>query len=139
DTRQHRKEVADILASVKYQLLHTNWRDMRGTPFEDFLGRVFESLGYRVQFTKASGDQGADLLLTGKGIRAAIQTKGYKDRVGNHAVQEIVAAMAFYQCTSCAVITNSQFTSGAIDLAQANGCRLIDGSQIPDLIEGRIY
>jgi restriction system protein len=137
--RQRREELAALLASVKYQLIHTDWRALRGVDFEQFLSHVFEMLGYHVQLTKASGDQGADLLVTGKGARIAVQAKGYADSVGNGAVQEVGAAMAIYQCTSCAVITNSRFTRLARQLAQANGCRLIDGAQIPGLIEGRIY
>ena len=50
-----------------------------------------------------------------------------------------VAGMTFYGCDSCVVITNSRFTITAIRLAQANGCRLIDGAQIPDLILGREF
>jgi hypothetical protein len=137
--RRRRDEVAALLASVKYQLIHTDWRSMRGDSFELFLSRVFEFLGYRVQLTKASGDQGADLLVSGKGRKIAVQAKGYADSVGNHAVMEVTASMAFYGCDSCVVITNSHFTRTAIQLAQANDCRLIDGAQIPGLILGHIY
>ena len=100
---------------------------------------MFESLGYQTQVTKASGDQGADLLVIGKGRKIAVQAKGYADGVGNHAVMEVVAGMNFYQCNSCLVVTNSYFTQAAISLAVANGCRLVDGAQIIELIEGRIY
>jgi restriction system protein len=137
--RKRRQGLAALLASVKYELFHTDWRALRGPAFECFLSRVFEALGYHVQLTKKTGDQGADLILTGKSTRIAVQTKGYAGSVGNGAVQEVVAAMAFYRCSSCGVVTNSYFTPAARQLAQANTCRLVDGSQIPDLIEGRIY
>ena len=137
--RFRRDELAALLSSMKFQLIHSDWRALRSVDLEQFLQRVFEMLGYHVQTTKVTGDQGADLIVTGKGLKIAIQVKGYFDSVGNGAVQAVVAAMPFYQCTSCAVITNSRFTRGAIQLANANGCRVIDGNQIPDLIEGRIY
>jgi Restriction endonuclease len=136
---QKREKLAHLLASAKYQLIHTNWRAMRGVDFEHFLAQAFQMLGYQVQTTKASGDQGADLLVTGKGLKLAVQAKGYEKSVGNHSVMEVVAGMHFYQCVSCVVITNSYFTSTAEKLAQANGCRLIDEAHIPDLIEGHIY
>ncbi len=79
------------------------------------------------------------MVVTGKGRRIAIQAKGYDGSVGNKAVQEAYAGMSFYKCAECAAITNSQFTSGAEELATSVGCRLIDGSLIPSLIEGRIY
>ena len=137
--RVKRDELAALLSSMKYQLIHSDWRAMRSVDLEQFLQRVFEMLGYHVEITKVTGDQGADLVVAGKGAKIAIQVKGYFNSVSNDAVQQAVAAMAIYQCTSCAVITNSRFTRGAIRLANANACRLIDGDQIPDLIEGRIY
>lgn len=139
EAQARREELAALLASAKYQLIHSDWRSLRAEEFEHFLSRVFETLGYQVQLTKASGDQGADLLVTGKGRRVAVQAKGYADSVGNHSVMEVVAGMTFYQCDACAVVTNSRFTSTAEKLAAATGCRLIDGPHIPDLIEGHIY
>jgi hypothetical protein len=136
-----RDHIAETLASAKYQLVHTDWRSLRDVDFERFLFRVFEVLGYQVQLTKASGDQGVDLVVTGKGRRLAVQAKGYQGSVSNHAVMEVVAGMAFYQCDSCAVITNSRFTSTAKRLASAHGtvCILVDGTRLVDLIEGRIF
>ena len=44
-------------------------------------------------------------------MRIAVQAKGYVESVGNGAVQEALAGMAFYKCQRCAVITNSRFTA----------------------------
>ena len=135
--RQQRLE--RLLASERYQLQVTDWRALRGIALEDFLGRVFRMLGYEVRTTKASGDQGVDLIVIGKGRRIAVQVKGYEESVGNKAVQEAFTGMRYYDCTECVVIANSQFTSGAIDVAGRVECGLIDGNRIPTLIEGGIY
>lgn len=58
--------------------------------------------------------------------------------MGNSAVQEAHAGMSFYHCHAAAVITNPTFTKGARELAASVRCILIDGSQIPDLIRGKI-
>jgi hypothetical protein len=137
--RRRRDELNALLTSLRYQLIHTDWRSMRGEEFELFLSHVFEMLGFQVQVTKASGDQGVDLVVMGKGSRIAVQAKGYASSVGNESVQAVVAGKAFYNCDSCVVITNSRFTSGARNLAEANECQLIDGTQITDLIEGQYY
>jgi hypothetical protein len=121
------------------RLLRTDWRSLRDVDFERFLTAVFQELGYQVETTKTTGDQGVDLILTRGSRRVAVQTKGYKDSVGNKAVQEVVAGRLYYRCDSCAAITNSTFTSGAVDLANANGCVLIDGKDITDLIRGNIH
>lgn len=99
---------------------------------------VFEDLGYVVETTKASGDQGVDLLISRRGTRIAVQAKGYAESVGNSAVQEAHAGMAFYACHKSMVVTNSSFTTAAQQLAERIGCVLIDGSRVPDLIEGKI-
>ena len=118
------------------QLLATDWKSLRGVLFEDFLQEVFEDLGYRVERTTASGDQGVDLILKQDGTWIAVQAKGYAESVGNSAVQEVHTGMWFHKCQRCAVITNSTFTSSARKLASAVGCNLIEGSQIPDLVRG---
>ena len=118
------------------QLLATDWKSLRGVPFEDFLQEVFEDLGYRVERTKVSRDQGVDLILKQDGTWIAVQAKGYAESVGNSAVQEVHTGMWFHKCKRFAVITNSTFTSSARELAIAVGCNLIEGSQIPDLVRG---
>jgi restriction system protein len=136
--RERHEEMVRTLNSRRYRLVHTDWRSLRDIAFEDFLRDVFEELGYSVEGTKTTGDQGVDLIVTGRSERLAVQAKGYKDSVGNSAVQEAYAGMKFYNCRSCAVITNSKFTSGARELARRVNCLLIDGVDMKDLIDGRI-
>ncbi len=121
------------------QLRSADWRLMQGVDFEVFLADVLREWGFQVALTKASGDQGVDLIASRAGRRMAIQAKGYpRSTVGNKAVQEAHTGMVFYNCTECVVITNSTFTAAAKQLALSVNCRLIDGDAIHDLIEGRI-
>jgi restriction system protein len=135
---QVHQRLQTIARSRRHRLLTTEWRMLRGIPFEDFLQEVFEDLGYHIDRTKTSGDQGADLIAIREGVRTAVQAKGYAESVGNGAVQEAHAGMAFYKCHRCAVITNSEFTSSARDLASRINCTLVEGAQIPDLIQGKL-
>jgi HJR/Mrr/RecB family endonuclease len=127
------------LQSIKHELLNRNWKEMRGVPFENYLKQVFEMLGYEVQTTKASGDQGLDLVLKGKGRMIGVQAKGYDENrsVGNDAIQEAFTGMAHYRCHCCVVVTNSDFTKSARELAASVNCLLVSGDDIPDLIRGR--
>jgi restriction endonuclease Mrr len=127
-----------ILGEERYDLLSIDWQSLDGIPFEHFLARVFRSLGFHVQLTKTTGDQGADLIASKGTLRIAIQSKSYTNSVGNDAVQQAFAGMAFYRCNQCAVITNSRFTSSAEALAKRVGCRLIAGTDIPALINGQL-
>ena len=99
---------------------------------------VFEALGYSVETTPASGDQGVDLIVAKHGRRTAVQAKGYYNSVSNKAVQEAFAGMAHYHCHACAVATNSRFTPAAKDLAASTGCILIDEHNMFDFVMGRV-
>jgi HJR/Mrr/RecB family endonuclease len=107
---------------------------MDGLEFEQCLCKLFRALGYQAQVTRASGDQGADLVLEKLGERTVVQAKRYADRVSNSAVQEVVAAKAQYGCRNAMVVTNSYFTSSAAELAAANGVALWDRDKLASTI-----
>jgi hypothetical protein len=119
-------------------LLTTDLRAMSGLQFEQFLERVFIVHGYpEVLRTKASGDQGIDLVISTGKERIAIQAKLYQGSVGNEAVQQAFTGMVHYRCDRCAVVTNSVFTRAAVELAASTGCKLIDGERLQGIITGK--
>jgi HJR/Mrr/RecB family endonuclease len=108
---------------------------LTGQEFEKLLYRLFEAMGYRVEWIGKSGDQGGDLIANKNGERILIQAKCYRDwSTGNDAVQQVVAAMKYYDCNQAMVITTSYFTSEAINLAKANNVALISKNQLQELL-----
>ena len=99
---------------------------MTGKEFEEYLQAHFEERGYTVNLTPDSHDYGADLVCEKADEILIIQAKRYDGKVGNAAIQEIVAAKAYYDATECMVITNSYFSKPAIELAERNGVELWD-------------
>jgi restriction system protein len=95
--------------------------EMTGWEFEKWLRRFFERVGYAVTPTPYRGDFGADFVLTWNGMRIAVQAKRTARLVGVRAVQEAVAAKAYYDCEEAMVVTNGYFTEQAVILARANG------------------
>lgn len=108
---------------------------MGGYDFECFLKNLFEKMGYIVKQTKLSGDQGADLILEKKEETTVVQAKRCKNNVGNKAIQEIVASIAHYRSQNGIVVTNSDFTRPAIELAQSNKIELINREELIRLIK----
>lgn len=107
------------------------WRCLKlsGGEFEQYIALVLRDNGFKkVQVTKGSGDQGADVLAERNGVSYAIQCKNYEGAVGNFAVQEAYAAAQFYRCDKAAVICPGEFTRGAKELAEATGVTLWDGA-----------
>jgi len=123
---------------VSRQLLAEPWRDLRGYEFEAYLSRVLQNLGYEVTQHGGSGDQGVDLLAVKNGGRIAIQAKGYGGSVGNSAIQEAYTGSAVHRCHACAVVTNSRFTSGAIEAAEHTGCILVHGDNFAEFVSGSL-
>ena len=98
---------------------------MSGIQFEEFLCQYFNKQGYDCSTTKATGDQGIDLIAKKGELTIAIQAKCYSGTVGNHAVMEAFAGMKYYQANRCMVITNSTFSKSAIyRLVQVARCIL---------------
>ena len=109
---------------------------MDGRDFELFLEKLFTELGYRVTVTPASRDFGADLLLeTPDGWLIAVQAKRYEKVVGLEAVQQIAAAVPYYEVHEGWVVTNSTFTDGAYELAGPNQVRLIARTELEQLLK----
>lgn len=121
---------SDQLYSISMDSLDS----MTGYEFEDFLKTLFEKMGYKVEPTKYSGDQGADLIIVKFGEKSVIQAKRHKDRVNNKSIQEVVAAIKHYKADTGMVITTSEFTPSAIELAESNNIKLIDRDELEGLL-----
>lgn len=108
---------------------------MNGVEFEEFVAKMFDKLGYTTEVTKASGDQGVDVIAKKNGKVLGIQAKCYSGVVGNHAIMEVVAGMKYYECNCCVVVTNSTFTAAAKELAKANRVELWDRNDLKEQME----
>jgi hypothetical protein len=107
---------------------------MSGYDFEGFLKRLFVKMGYQVEQTKLSGDQGADLVITKFGEKTVVQAKRHSNKITNKAIQEAVAAINFYKADKGLVVATREFTKSAIKLAQANDVELIGLGELICLI-----
>ncbi|MCR4275501.1 MAG: restriction endonuclease [Candidatus Wolfebacteria bacterium] len=106
--------------------------DLSGPEFENLLYRLFEAMGYTVQPTGKTGDQGGDLIANLNGQRLVIQAKCYSGTVGNKAVQEAIAAKRIYDCNRIVVATNSSFTKEAFELARVWNVELVSGEKLSE-------
>ena len=108
---------------------------LTGDDFEELLKNVFTVLRYDVQITKKTGDQGADLILSKDGRKISVQAKRYSKTVGNKAIQEVYSSIQFYETEEAWVITTSDFTKGAIELARKTGVKLYNRYETINLIK----
>ena len=108
-----------------------NFDDLEGLEFENWCANLLRNNGFiHVEVTRASGDQGVDILAEKGEIKYAIQCKCYSSDLGNSSIQEVHAGKSMYNCHVGAVMTNRHFTNGAKELAEATGVLLWDREKL---------
>lgn len=101
--------------------------EMTGLEYESYVAAKLRTMGYKnVSVTPGSGDYGADVIGYDKnGVKICFQCKKHQGTVGVSAVQEVIAAKAYYGCEKAVVITTATFTPNARNLAEKAGVKLI--------------
>jgi len=103
--------------------------------FEEFIGDLFEGLGYqRVNIRGGSGDQGVDILAEKDGQRVAIQCKRYKGIVGLHQVRDLIGAMRLEDAQRGLLITTGVFSIQAERMVREAQIEMIDGNKLIEVI-----
>lgn len=113
-------------------LKEREFNDMTWVEFENYIRDLLIEKWFKVSNTKTTWDQWADLLINKNGIIWVAQVKRFKNNVGNKAVQEVIWAIKYYSWNFGLVITNSNYTKSAIELAQKNQILLFNGYDIDD-------
>lgn len=98
--------------------------------YEMFCVHILTSIGWSARITKASGDQGVDIIAEKGTLKAVVQCKQYSNPVGNKAVQEVFAGKQHELADIAAVVTNSRFTKSAEELAHTCNVILLHHSQL---------
>lgn len=107
---------------------------MEGIQFEKYLGHLFRAQGYKAEVTKAAGDYGADLIIQKDNKKIVVQAKRYSKNVGIKAVQEAQASIAHYGASEAWVVSNSDYTAAAYELAKSNRVKLINREALIEII-----
>lgn len=130
--REYIKDTVDLEAEFAAQELPPVHDVSALSPleFEHWCSEELKRAGWVVETTKASGDQGADVLARKGEVLAVIQCKLYNFSVGNKAVQESFAARTHYRASVAGVVTNAAYTRSALDLAQSTGVLLLHHSDL---------
>jgi hypothetical protein len=109
---------------------------IKGFDFEKLCAEMLLNNGFKnISLTPKSGDHGVDILAVKDDIKYAFQCKCHSEKVGNASVQEVYAGKTYYNCHVGVVMTNSEFTSGAISLADATGILLWDRSRLKEMLK----
>ena len=115
---------------ARFRYAQSQIDNMSGLEFEHFVARLLPSQGYRhIRFTEHY-DFGVDIIAEKAGLLWGIQVKRLSSQVKMAAVRQAVTALKHYRCDRAMVITNSDFSSSAKELAISNNCLLIDRQEL---------
>lgn len=122
------------------QLMNSQYYDY--DKFEWFLYYVFKMDGSNVQKVgaKGKGDGGADLIVSDKlpdgGVRRiGIQAKYWKNRVGTGPINQLASAKSRHGLTDLWIVTTSDLTTDAKEIAEAMDIKILRGEDVENLIE----
>jgi restriction system protein len=105
--------------------------------YEHFCARLLRDNGWVAETTKASGDQGADIVAKRGTEIVVVQCKKFAGPVGNFAVQEVAAARRHYGAHLAVVVAPNGFTSSARELAATNDVTLLHHAELPTFRSGQ--
>ena len=104
--------------------------------FEEFVGEVFEALGYQVEHVGGTGDEGADLRLARDGLRAIVQCKYHtKGVVGSPELQKFLGTIHHNRSHKGFFVTTRTFSLAAEKFSADHPIELIDGPRLVELVK----
>ena len=101
--------------------------------YEQFCANEFKKTGWNAKTTKASSDQGVDVVAQRDDQIIVAQCKRFSKPVGNKAVQEVAAGMIHWNGTHAVVVGKSGFTKSAQNLAESTKVILTADSELENL------
>ena len=103
--------------------------------FEEFVGELFEALGYEVEVVGGTGDEGVDLRVRRKGLIGIVQCK-YQSRgvVGSPDLQKFLGTIHHTRSHKGFFVTTRTFSLAAERFVADNPIELIDGPRLVELV-----
>lgn len=110
---------------------------MAGLDFEAWIVGRLASAGLAVRNVRDSGDFGVDIITWRHGLAIGLQPKRYQGKVGNDAIQQVLAGCDYHGCQLAVVLTQSSFTAPAREQAEKarHPVVLIERAQLLDFVE----
>ena len=116
--------------------LEQYWISMDGIGFERELGNLFRTMGYGVERTPTSGDQGVDLVLRKNGVTTVVQCKAHQNGVGPAVARELFGSMVAFRAKAAILACTGGFTRGVYEFVEGKPIRLLHASAIARMAQG---
>lgn len=133
---EYRDEVARNKQLEEAQIHARNLDAIAPTRFEQLIGQLFESMGYKVMHVGGGGDKGIDLICRDHSNNEIIvQCKRYAGSVGAPIVRNFYGALIHRNAKKGYLVTTGQFTEPARAWSQGKPIELIDRTRLAELLD----
>lgn len=122
--------------SNRIREIHNHLLNLSPPEFEQFVAQLWEEMGWDTRVTSASNDDGIDVIATKSDIhqeKAAIQAKRYSpsNKIGQPDIQQYdTLRRQDSNVDVVVVVTTSEFSDKALDLADQLNVKTVNGSAI---------
>ncbi len=136
EVRDHKERTERLrLQARRAELKLAQLATLTPETFEEFVGELFEAMGYEVSQVGGTGDQGIDLHLRRAGLRAVVQCKYHKRGVvGSPELQKFLGSVHHAHAHKGYFVTTSTFSLAAEKFAADHPIELVDGPRIVELV-----
>ena len=119
------------------QIIARNLDAISPSRFEGLVGEIFQSMGYYVQHTGGTSDEGIDLICKRESVneKIIVQCKRYQGNVGVSTVRDLYGAITHSKATKGYIVTTSDFTKPAVDFAKGKPIELINRIRLSQLLD----
>lgn len=131
--RQESERVRLAAERARRRRLADYWMSLGGNEFERELGSLFRELGYHIEFTPSSGDQGVDLILKRRGTTTIVQCKGHQSPVGPAVARELYGSFHHFGADRAILACTGGFTRGVKEFLRDKPIALLSASELAAL------
>lgn len=111
------------------------WKSLKGAKFERALARLYTDMGYSVEQTKGSGDEGIDLILRKNNKEIIVQCKGHEKPIGVGAVRDLYGVMMHSGAERAVLACPTGFTDGVRKFANGKPIDLLAAKELVEMAE----
>ncbi|WP_337175323.1 restriction endonuclease [Paludisphaera sp.] len=136
EVRDHKERTERLrLQARRAELKLAQLTTLTPETFEEFVGELFEAMGYEVSQVGGTGDEGIDLRLARAGLRAVVQCKYHKRGVvGSPELQKFLGTVHHAHAHKGYFVTTSTFSLAAEKFAAEHPIELVDGPRLVELV-----
>ena len=119
---------------AKQDISIEEFNDMDDLQFKLFITKVFQRLGFSIELTSGSGDEGIDIIITKGDRKYCAKCKRHQKPIGQPVIRDFYGAMMNIGARKGFVVTSGIFSLAAESFAEGKPIELIDGEGLLKLI-----